>query len=245
MYKRDFATSEKFRLQAIKGLDRQRIWHANILGSRILRERGRLTQAAELATQVIKEAAAANETLCNVEANIALGEVRFDQGRLPSDDPTALHDAARLFQEALDQSQENLKIRAVCQVHLARVRSVLRDYEGAHRAMQEYESLKGRVEVRFVHDLAGETYRTYVERGDFVIRSSDSASFTHNHWENRLRRYLLTQAKIGAPNRSAVAKRLGISRPTLQQWDPQEPRPRREAASLRGRPEAMPDDERH
>ena len=83
--------------------------------------------------------------------------------------------------------------------------------------MRSYEALKAHVESRLVHDLAADA-ACLLHEGDFVISAVDQDNLDHEYWSQRLREYLLGRATSTKGTHSSVAKRLGVSRQTLYEW---------------------------
>ncbi len=210
--------------------DHAHMCRALILESRVQSDCNRRVELAEMA---LDEAEQARETLWLIEALIALGEAEcargwgaVAQGKQPLS-IKSFSRAARLLARARGLGVENRKLQAVCYLHLAKAHAGLRQNAAAEEALRRAESIGRHVESAMVHELIKDA-RAQLGGASFFISAGEREDLIYDDWRRKLQLFLLGQARksVGHENRAKLAEVLGISRPTLYEWEDNEDRMR-------------------
>jgi len=151
-YSRQFKLAESRILQVIDlataSADHRWLANALVVHSRIHRRRHNPKEAVAVAQRALDTAQSPDLLPCLIDGLIARGEAYFDLGELKK----AWDD----FDAALDKGRHNLKVRAICTLHLAR--TALKDgcLAEANQLWESWLPLQDNVEHQLIHVLAAE-----------------------------------------------------------------------------------------
>lgn len=189
--------------------------NALVLKSRIYRKdpskrRAQPGAALDFANKALSLAKETKEAICVIDALIVAGEAHLQQENYT--------EAQKYFEEALDGS-DNALIRAVCSVHLTRVFLQQKKLHVAEKHFERWQGLRGQIDNEVVQSLAKEVgAELAAQQQDFIVTAGTQDLKFDKHVE-RLREFLLTQARRRYPNsEEQVAEQLGVSRQTVYNW---------------------------
>lgn len=188
-------------------------WLANalVVHSRIHRRRGDAKEAVAVAQRALDKAQSPDLQPCLIDGLIARGEAYFDLGELKK----AWDD----FSAALDKGRQNVKIRAVCSLHLAR--TALKDggLAEANRLWESWLQLRDNVEHRLIHALAAEVAKDLEKHvKDYTVVHS-VRNLNADFHVRELRAFLVKQAEARYETVEERRKALGnIGRTTYYNW---------------------------
>lgn len=197
-------------VSAEKSNDHRWICNASVVRSRIERRRGDPARAIEIADQVLQAALQQKLSLCVIDALIARGEALFDQNEIAK--------ATDDFEEARRRSGDNLKIRAVCSLHLARSFVIQNRLAEAERAWAAWAQVKRFVEHQLIHALASQVRDSLdSQAADFQLLHTepDLTATKHIH---ALCAHLVRQVEKRYKHVNQRAKALGVTRQTYHNW---------------------------
>jgi hypothetical protein len=142
---------------------------------------------------------------------IARGEAHFDLDELSK--------AQDDFSAALERGRQNVKIRAVCTLHLTRTFLKQELLAEANKLWAAWQGLKDKVQHQLIHALAEEVGEELQSRmKDFTILRSEE-NLDPKYHVRALRAFLARQAGV---RYKSIAKRQealgGISRSTYHNW---------------------------
>lgn len=214
---KDFDNADRY-LQEVEKISQELndvrwLCNAQIVRSRIEREhQHNYKQAAKFAAEALKSATLHKDTLCKIDAFIALGEANLEMEKYK--------EAREALIKALELNKKNPKIESVCNLLIAKTYALERNGKMAREHLANADALKQYVEHAYVHEL-----RTKVEHAidnlnrDFVIASPLSKmDYKFQFQLKRLKQFLLEQARNKEKDLPKVAELLGISRQTVYQW---------------------------
>jgi tetratricopeptide (TPR) repeat protein len=195
-------------------------WFCNIriVQSRLAQRKREFKTAIDFARKAV-DLAGAYQSPSAGESRVALGEALLANGEID--------DAVVQIEHALDGAAQNLKLKAICCLHLADANQKAGKLDRAHDWFVQYRQLGPLVQHRFVEERAKEVDRKLNSADSLVISSSGDLDYRTQ--ETRLRRFLLQAAKRRCTDVSEIVNTLGISKQTYYAW--QEERP-----DQRGRP---------
>jgi tetratricopeptide (TPR) repeat protein len=214
-YSREFEEAET-RIQEVMDLatasnDDRWLANALVVHSRIHRRRGDAKVALVVAQRALGKAESPDLLPCLIDGLIARGEAYFDLGEL--------NKAWGDFDAALDKGQQNIKIRAVCSLHLAR--TALKDggLAEANRLWESWLLLKDNVEHRLIHALAAEVAKDLEKHvKDYTVVHS-VRNLNPDFHVRELRAFLVKQAEARYETVEERRKALGnIGRTTYYNW---------------------------
>jgi tetratricopeptide (TPR) repeat protein len=212
------ALSKLTELESILDEDDKSKWKCPrlLVLSRISRERGNPMEAERLASEALDHAAEHTKQVpYQIEALIVRSEARILLREID--------EARKDLREALElneygKKQANIKVEAVCQLHLARSFALEHDGREAKHCFARWKQLEKKVEHGIIHELAAEVEKDI--RGlskDFVI-PADAESLNYNEHLKELQKFLVNQAKQRTQTIQETTEKLKISRQTLHQW---------------------------
>ena len=195
------------------------ICSAKVARSRLLRHRGRgkYSAAIKVASEALDLARKRRNQLAQIDALIARSEVYRLQGR--DKQSLAIEDLNR----ALDLNQRtagtfaNPKVHAVCHLHLAQVFLSQDRKDIALVSFAEWEKVSAMVEHVWVRDMAKEISKK-IDRMQKLTVDAAQDGLKYRFHDERLRRFLVAQARLRYGRKQEIASALGISRPRLDRW---------------------------
>jgi tetratricopeptide (TPR) repeat protein len=209
-YLRSFKKAEEYANEVLefgrsKSDDR---WLSNglLVLSRIQRRRGSPVKAQMTAQKSIDIASRSRLATCHTDALIARGEASFDQRKY--------EDARHDFEDAVNGSA-NLKVKAVCALHLTRTLLEEKRLSEAERAWATWMSVKDRVQHALIHALASEVNGKLNEHiKGFTIEPGEK-KLDLNHHVSALKEYLARTAVDRFQGIGKAADALGVSAQTV------------------------------
>jgi tetratricopeptide (TPR) repeat protein len=192
---------------------------AKIVRSRILRHRRKYAQAREVACEALDLARKRRDRLAQIDALIARSEAYRLESREKHD--LAIEDLNR----ALDLNQTtdggasfaNRKVHAVCHLHLAQLFLSHDRKDKALASFAEWEKVSTMVEHAWVRDMA-ENLSQKIGRMQTLTVDPLVHGLKYRAQDDRLRRFLVEQARLVDARKYKIAPTLGISRPRLDRW---------------------------
>lgn len=197
-------------VEQLSAPDNDTRWLCNslIIKSRIYRNRGQIEKAIVAADSVL--AKGSKQVFLKIDAWIARGEARL--ALKPADCVGALKD----FSDALGHGVQNPKVRAVCHLHLARVK-LLADIRGSRVKFGEWERLQERGNA-FLRVLGSRIAKEIAEASkDFTIPFADAVK-AHKLIKVKFQGWLTDWARDHKGDDKNAASALGIGLARFYAW---------------------------
>ncbi len=202
----------ELKMLALKTSDQR--WQCNglLVESRIQRKLKKLELADDTASKSMLLAEHAGQLRCQIDALIARGEVRFEQGHI--------NKAIADFDMALSLVKENPQTEGVCHLHLAETHLRQNELRLAEDHFGQWQKIEPRVENQTVLTLAKRVGLAMDRLNlDFHI-SRDTHDLKYRHHAQQLWNFLRQEASRRFQTQEQVADSLGVSRQTLYKKAP-------------------------
>lgn len=182
--------------------------NALIMGSRIDRWEGKPFSAQEKAGEALT--IGHERIVIRVDALIARGEARVDLGYIS--------DAINDFDAALRSGFDNLKVRAVCHLHLANAFLQQNDIRRSHQHLDHWKELKPVLQNAFARHLELKVTTAWKSTTkDFIVRW-ETIGHEPAQLETKLHGFLTAWAKANSKSDEQAAALLKISKQTFYNW---------------------------
>jgi tetratricopeptide (TPR) repeat protein len=190
---------------------------AKVARSRLLRHQGKFSVALKVANEALELARKQKNQLAQIDALIARSEVFRLQGR--DKQSMAIEDLHRALDlnQRTDGTFSNPKVHAVCHLHLAQVFLSQDRKDNALASFAEWEKVSAIVEHVWVIDMANGISKK-IDRMQKLTVDVAQDGLKYRVHDDRLRRFLIAQAKLRYGKKQEIASSLGITRPRLNRW---------------------------